>query len=134
MTGRQCAQVVRCTPQSLHECQLVGPLPGSLATALNSGAMAVKKMQLSEWEKLTAGSDSHRAKLLGDSPGGIAARLGISRQAVHDAINKGRLDAVAVYEGRTLRMYMIPEASLQAYRERLSTNLSKRLAALRQAT
>lgn len=37
--------------------------------------------------------------LLGLSPGGAAARLGISRQGVHLAIKRGTLDVVLVHEG-----------------------------------
>jgi len=77
--------------------------------------MTVKKMQLSEWEKLTAGSETHRAKLSGDSPGGVAVQLGCSRQFVHSLIRRGLLDAVAVYKGRELAMYVIPQPSIDKY-------------------
>lgn len=77
--------------------------------------MAVQKMQLSEWEKLTAGSEGQRAKLSGDSPGGVAVQLGCSRQFVHSLIRRGLLDAVAVYKGRSLCMYVIPQPSIDRY-------------------
>lgn len=92
--------------------------------------MAVKKMQLSEWEKLTAGSDSLRAKLSGDSPGGVAVQLGCSRQFVHSLIRRGLLDAVAVYKGRSLCMYVIPQPSIDGYLSRRQT-YDKALQALR---
>lgn len=79
--------------------------------------MALRKMNVKLWEKLTSESQAHRAKLLGWSPGGAAAELGITRQAVHKAIRRGDLDAVIVnnFEGQ-LTMFMIPDASLQAFK------------------
>lgn len=82
--------------------------------------MAIRKMNAKLWQKLTSESDAQRAKLLGWSPGGAAAELGISRQAVHKAIHRGDLDAVIVTNERTgrLSMFMIPDASLQAFKAR----------------
>lgn len=37
--------------------------------------------------------------LVGVSPGAVAAKLGISRQGVHNAIKRGTLDVVLVHEG-----------------------------------
>lgn len=37
--------------------------------------------------------------LVGVSPGAVAAKLGISRQGVHNAIKRGSLDVVLVHEG-----------------------------------
>ena len=78
--------------------------------------MALRKVSADRWEKLVAESHYARAKLIGWSPGGAAAELGISRQAVHKAIHRGDLDAVIVNDddGR-LRMFMIPDDSLQAF-------------------
>jgi hypothetical protein len=79
--------------------------------------MAIKTMNLDVWRKLSDVSDAQRAKLLGWSPGGAAAQLGISRQAVHKAIHRGDLDALIVNndEGQ-LSMFMIPDDSLQAFK------------------
>lgn len=78
--------------------------------------MAVRQLQLSTWERLVK-QDGHRAKLSGDSPGGVAARLGCSRQFVHSLIKRGLLDAVAVYQGDRLAFYVVPEPSLLRYQE-----------------
>lgn len=79
--------------------------------------MALRKVNEKTWQRLTAESEAHRAKLLGWSPGGAANELGISRQAVHKAIHRGDLDAVMVNndEGQ-LSMFMIPDTSLQAFK------------------
>lgn len=37
--------------------------------------------------------------LVGVSPGAVSAKLGISRQGVHNAIKRGSLDLVLVHEG-----------------------------------
>lgn len=86
-------------------------------------------MTLKAWAKAVddAGPD-HSLNLQGDSPGGVAARLGCTRQAVHRLIRRGTLDAVAVYEGPRLSFYVVPEASLKAYQQRLAERLSGRLA------
>jgi hypothetical protein len=53
----------------------------------------------------------------GPSPGGAAAFLGISRQAVAQAINKGALRACKVYEGSHHTATLVDAASLDAYKE-----------------
>jgi hypothetical protein len=81
--------------------------------------MALTKIGFKRWEKLVHESALERAKLLGWSPGGAAAELGISRQAVHKAIHRGDLDAVIVNgEDGRLRAFMIPEESLRAFADR----------------
>jgi len=55
----------------------------------------------------------------GPSPGGAAGELGVSRQAVHLAIKRGDLEAMAVYDGRRLSHYTISVSSLQRYRDQL---------------
>jgi len=59
--------------------------------------MALRVMKLSRWAKLNGryAPDDPRC-VAGPSPGGVAAELGISRQAVHKAIHRGDLDAVKV--------------------------------------
>lgn len=78
-------------------------------------AMAIKKLPVKEWQKLVAESERRHAELAGDSPGGVARQLGCSRQFVHSLIRRGLLDAVALYEGRELVAYMIPQPSVDAY-------------------
>ena len=83
--------------------------------------MALRKMNARRWHELVEQSDAERAKLLGWSPGGAAAQLGISRQAVHKAIHRGDLDAVIVNgDDGKLQMFMIPDDSLKAFAERRS--------------
>ena len=84
--------------------------------------MAIRKMKMLAWQKATAaalGKPSWQA-LNGRSPGGVADELGVSRQAIHNAVHRGQLDAVLVVDDRTeeLRLFMIPEPSLEAYKAR----------------
>lgn len=54
--------------------------------------MAWREMELLQWAKaLVDGKDVN-----GDSPGGAAARLGVTRQYVHKLIDEDELDAVRV--------------------------------------
>jgi len=83
--------------------------------------MAIRKVNMRRWHQLVEETDRHRAELLGWSPGGAAAELGISRQAVHAAIRRGDLDAVVINgDDGKLRAFMIPDASLKAFAERRS--------------
>lgn len=81
--------------------------------------MAIKKMQLRTFTRLMEAGDAATQDLSGPSPGGAAAELGISRQAVHAAIRRGTLDALAVYDGMQLSHYTISQSSIQRYRSRL---------------
>ena len=54
--------------------------------------MAWREMELLAWAKaLTEDKDVN-----GDSPGGAAARLGVTRQYVHKLISEDELDAIRV--------------------------------------
>jgi|KBSSwiStaDraftv2_1062776.scaffolds.fasta_scaffold454343_2 hypothetical protein len=82
--------------------------------------MAVRTFTLDRWVKAVAaaiGKPAH-AELNGDSPGTVAAELGVSRQAVHQAVQRGALDAVIVNDARgKLQMFMIPRASVERYKQ-----------------
>lgn len=84
--------------------------------------MAIRTMKMRAWQKATAAALGKPAweYLNGYSPGGVAAQLGISRQAVHQAVHRGQLDAVIVNDDDSgeLRLFMIPKPSLEAYRAR----------------
>jgi len=77
--------------------------------------MAVRKMQLKDWQAATSGRRPHLAQLLGWSPGGAAAEAGVSRQRIHQLIKAGRLDVIEVRDHGSLVMYMIPYPSLRAW-------------------
>lgn len=79
-------------------------------------AIRYKKMQLATWQKVLEKAAGTRADLQGVSPGTAAAELGISRQAVHDAIRRGRLEAIEVRDGKDLVMFLIPQRSLDDYK------------------
>lgn len=79
--------------------------------------MAIRRMQRSTWEKLVTESDKHHDELLGPSPGGAAAELGISRQAVDKAVKAGHLEAIAVYEGLRRTHLSISKRSLRLYKD-----------------
>ena len=64
-----------------------------------------------------AESPSARRRLLGHSPGMASSIAGVSRQAIHDAIDRGNLTAFYIHDDDTgeLRAILIPDESLQAY-------------------
>ena len=82
--------------------------------------MAIRTMKMRAWQRAVAAALDKPSydKLNGWSPGGVAANLGISRQAVHKAVHRGDLDAVIVRDDRTdeLVLFMIPAASVDAFR------------------
>lgn len=79
--------------------------------------MSARRMQVERWERLTeAGDPSLQNFSLGPSPGGAATELGISRQAVHEAIQRGDLEALAVYKGTRLLFYTISRSSLERFK------------------
>lgn len=82
--------------------------------------MALRKMKMRAWQRASAAALDKPLweKLNGASPGGVAAELGISRQAVHKAVQRGDLDAVLIIDDITdeLRLFMIPQASIEAFR------------------
>lgn len=83
--------------------------------------MAVRKMSLAAWQKACATTHAKpsASDLNGDSPGAVAAKLGISRQAVHQAVARGDLDAIIVNDSRgKLLMFMIPTRSIEAFAEK----------------
>lgn len=84
--------------------------------------MAIRKMKMRAWQKATAAAIDKPSwgKLNGDSPGGVANSLGISRQAVHQAIRRGSLDALIVVadDSEELRLFMIPSESVEAFKKR----------------
>lgn len=92
--------------------------------------MAVRKITVKEWNRLVEANDPSIADLSGPSPGGAAAELGISRQAVHKAIRRGALDALAVYEGKKLSHYTISVASIARYREHIKATALQRIVSL----
>lgn len=82
--------------------------------------MGYKHVTIDEYqEELWALPESKRDLVNGWSPGYVAARLGITRQAVHNAITRGRLNAYRISEsgspGSPLRSIIIPEESVRAY-------------------
>lgn len=77
--------------------------------------MAIKRIQRSTWLKRIEATAAPAKRLEGDSPGGVASRLGCSRQFVHSLIKRGLLEAIAVMDGDELAFYVIPEASIESY-------------------
>lgn len=93
--------------------------------------MALRKIQLAVWQQLIEAEDPTLQDFqLGPSPGGAAAELGISRQAVHQAIRRGDLDVLAVYEGRRLSHYTISQSSIARYKQQ---RISRALEQLKKA-
>lgn len=74
-------------------------------------------------EAIKATPADRLSSINGASPGGVAAKLGITRQAVHDAIKRGSLHAYKlVREGRVVAI-IIPDDDVQHYRR---NHLAKR--------
>jgi predicted secreted protein len=78
--------------------------------------MALKRIFLSRWHELLAVSKDP-SEYNGDSPGGVAAELGISRQAVHKALKRGDLDGWRVVRDDTgeLAAIVIHPESVRRY-------------------
>lgn len=72
------------------------------------------------WAEYEHATPSRRRHLLGLSPGGAAALLGISRQAVHRAIDRGTLRATYIHDDHTgeLRSVTVDMDSLREYADR----------------
>jgi hypothetical protein len=88
------------------------------------GKKGKKTISWAKYEALllsTIGTDDYK-RLQGPSPGGAAADLDMSRQAVHRAIDRGALDAWYVYDGsavpglRKLRMINVSMESIERYK------------------
>lgn len=79
--------------------------------------MAWTKITLSKWTEALESSDNPR-EYNGDSPGGVAAELGISRQSVHKAIERDELDAWRVVRDKSdsLVAIVIKPDSLDRYK------------------
>lgn len=79
--------------------------------------MAWKRIKYSKWvEGLESSPNSREFK--GDSPGSVAAELGVSRQSVHKAIARGDLDAWRVERDKTgeLVAIVVTPESVDRYR------------------
>jgi len=77
------------------------------------------------WSKYAAWLDAaetprERAFLLGHSPGMAAQLAGVSRQAIHYAIDDGRLTAIYIHDDKSgeVKAILIPDAALQKYAPR----------------
>ena len=77
-----------------------------------------KKMEMSEWvQKVHSAPSEAAAKAFnGRSPGGVASYLGISRQAVHDAIKRDRMNAWRLTRDGKLTAILIPDHEVEYYR------------------
>jgi transposase len=66
-------------------------------------------------------------KVMGMSPGGAAARLGMSRQAVYDLVRRGKLDMVKIKKKEQVRYseIYVTEESLERELERREKKLDK---------
>lgn len=82
--------------------------------------MTIKKIQVKDYlRRLEAGDPTLQDFAVGPSPGGAAAELGISRQAVHLAIKRGDLDAMGCFRDGRLMFYNVGLASLRRYKAHL---------------
>lgn len=82
----------------------------------------IRSMTIDEWERETkrVRSPAKRARLHGPSPGRAAEEMGVTRQAVHRAIERGTLDALRVTydeDGEKLAFMIITEASFERYQK-----------------
>jgi len=73
-------------------------------------------MTMDEWtEACESANPAEQKDLIGASPGAVGVALGISRQAVHQAIQRGDLDAIRIEDNGKLRAIMITPSSYQRY-------------------
>lgn len=72
------------------------------------------------WAEYEQSPPARQRRMLGLSPGAAAVVLGISRQSVHRAIDRGTLEAHYVYSDDTgeLAWITVPIHSLQEYARR----------------
>lgn len=78
--------------------------------------MTWEKHDIDEFHrKLHSAPPAERDLFLGLSPGGAAARLGISRPAVHQAVKRGSLKGFALTKNGKLVAKIIPDRSLTEY-------------------
>lgn len=84
--------------------------------------MTVTTLSYDEWTKrLTDETDSPGDLPNGWSPGGAASELGMTRQGIMYAINRGLLDAYRIpspVPGPVEHFWIIPPAALDAYAAR----------------
>jgi hypothetical protein len=81
--------------------------------------MAMKTITLKDWMKLAKRDTPDNYRANGPSPGGVASELGLTRQAVHKAIERGDLDAWRVVDDSTgkLRAIIITGKSLERWKQ-----------------
>lgn len=75
-------------------------------------------MNILDYSELVAATPADRlSEVNGPSPGGAAAELGITRQAVHRAIKRDALQAYKLSNhGKTVAI-IVPSASIENYRQ-----------------
>jgi len=86
--------------------------------------MATTTMTLKAWGEAVHGPRG-RLDFNGYSPGGAAEALGITRQAVHQAVHRGTLDCLRLTDpnGHLLAV-IIPHSSLEHYRKHYARKAS----------
>jgi len=67
-------------------------------------------------ELLLSTPEDKRSEVNGQSPGGVAGRLGITRQAVHDAIKRDTLQGYYITRNGRMVAIIIPDAEVARYR------------------
>lgn len=85
--------------------------------------MAMRKMELRQWVKACAldlVNVGKPSELWGPNRRRAAKALGITVGGVHAAVTLGRLDELRVFDSGTLRLVVIPEASIARYRAEFS--------------
>lgn len=70
---------------------------------------------MAEW---FAWCEEHPEWLSSVSPGGAAGRLGISRQAIMQAIRENRIEAARLTEASVLTGWLVPDFAIAGYAER----------------
>lgn len=83
--------------------------------------MAIREIPLTRWYEIMDGAEKNGAAEVADihngySPGGAAAEMGISRQAIMAAIKRGSLDALRVPTPSGTSLWFIHPDALERYR------------------
>lgn len=79
--------------------------------------MPYEVMSLQRYSELLTSTPADRVcEVNGVSPGGAAARLGITRQGLHNAIVRGHIKVFKLLRDSSLVAIIVPDAEIERYR------------------
>lgn len=79
--------------------------------------MARITLPIEEWiQRVNSTPADQKSAFIGMSPGGVAQVLDISRQAVHQAIDRDKMDAYYLMRGDHCVSILVPDGEVENYR------------------